>query len=91
MNVMMIYDVIGTLFNIYKFLIFGYILLSWFPQARESPVRRAMAHLVEPYLSVFRSIIPPLGMLDISPIIALFALQFIEHGVYFILEALMGL
>jgi DNA (cytosine-5)-methyltransferase 1 len=35
----------------------------------------------DPYLNLFRRFIPPLGMIDISPIIAFFALGFIEQAV----------
>ena len=55
-------------FYAYYLLIFIYIIMSWIPQARESAVAYAIARLVEPYLSVFRSIIPPIGMIDISPL-----------------------
>ena len=50
----------------------------------------AIARLVEPYLSIFRSIIPPIGMIDISPIVAIIALRFVEQGVYFILRWVLG-
>ncbi len=40
-----------------------------------------IAFYTDPYLNFFRNIIPPLGMLDLSPIIAIFILQIIEKGV----------
>ncbi|EGK13190.1 YggT family protein [Kroppenstedtia eburnea] len=86
----MIFQIVNTLFTIYQFMIFGYILLSWFPNGRESPIALFLARLVEPYLSIFRSFIPPLGMIDISPIIALIALRFVEQGVFFILQLILG-
>ncbi|GGA32722.1 membrane protein [Kroppenstedtia guangzhouensis] len=86
----MIFQIVNTLFTIYQFMIFGYILLSWFPNGRESPIALFLGRLVEPYLSIFRSFIPPLGMIDISPIVALIALRFVEQGVYFILQLILG-
>ncbi|PTX51947.1 YggT family protein [Melghirimyces profundicolus] len=86
----MIFEIVSTLFTIYRVLIFGYIILSWFPNGRESPIAVFLGRLVEPYLSIFRSFIPPLGMIDISPIVALIALMFIEQGVYFIVNLLLG-
>lgn len=74
-------DVVLTLIQIYYYLIIGYILLSWFPNARESSIGQVIARLVEPYLSPFRKIIPPLGMIDLSPIVALMALHFARFGV----------
>ncbi|OYD06635.1 YggT family protein [Paludifilum halophilum] len=87
---MSIFGIVSTLFTIYRFLIFGYILLSWFPGGRDSPIAAFLARLVEPYLSIFRSFIPPLGMIDISPIVALLALWLIENGVFFILQLILG-
>jgi uncharacterized protein YggT (Ycf19 family) len=72
---------IGTLVNVYFYMILIYVLLSWIPNARESFVGEFLGKLVEPYLSPFRKLIPPIGgMLDISPIIALIALRFVEIG-----------
>jgi len=73
---------ISMLGQIYLYMIIVYVLLSWVPNARESFVGNLLAKLVEPYLSPFRKIIPPIGgMLDISPIVALFVLQFVIQGI----------
>ncbi len=67
--------------SIYSFMIIGYILMSWFPNARETSIGQFLGTLVEPYLAPFRKIIPPLGMIDISPIVAILALGFARTGV----------
>ncbi|WP_270172541.1 YggT family protein [Paenibacillus sp. SYP-B4298] len=62
-------------------MIIGYVLLSWLPNVRESFIGQFLGKLVEPYLSIFRRFIPPIGgMLDISPIVAIFALRFVAMG-----------
>lgn len=67
--------------KIYTFMIIGYVLLSWLPNARESFIGVFLGKLVEPYLGIFRKFIPPIGgMLDLSPILAVFALQFVAYG-----------
>lgn len=70
---------VETLIWIYTILILVRILLSWVPRMPYNPVLSAVVHFVEdvtnPYLSIFRRLIPPLGMIDISPIVALFALN----------------
>ncbi|WP_082197932.1 MULTISPECIES: YggT family protein [Bacillales] len=72
---------INTLQSIYSFMIIGYVLLSWLPNARESFIGVFLGKMVEPYLGIFRRFIPPIGgMLDLSPIIALFALRFVAYG-----------
>ena len=72
---------IGTIRTIYTFMIIGYVLMSWLPNLRESFIGELLGKFVEPYLSVFRRIIPPIGgVLDLSPILAVFALQFVAAG-----------
>lgn len=80
---------IETIFTIYNFMIIIYILMSWFPGARDSQIGELLGRAVEPYLSIFRKFIPPIGgMLDISPIVGLIALRFIQSGVVFLLETI---
>jgi YggT family protein len=75
------------LFEIYFYMIIGYVLMSWLPNARESVIGEWLAKLVEPYLSPFRRFIPPLfGMLDISPIVALITLQLARSGLLSIIS-----
>ena len=72
---------------IYNYMIIAYILLSWVPNARESFIGNLLGKLVEPYLTPFRRLIPPIGgMIDISPIVALFALHFVKLGVFAVLD-----
>lgn len=80
---------IETIFTVYNFMIIIYILMSWFPGARDSQIGELLGRAVEPYLSIFRKFIPPIGgMLDISPIVGLIALRFIQSGVVFLLETI---
>lgn len=72
---------IGQLGTVYMYLIIAYVLLSWLPNARDSFIGEMLGKLVEPYLSIFRRFIPPIGgMIDISPIVALIALRFVIYG-----------
>jgi len=82
--------ILSLLFNIYFYMIIIYVLMSWLPNIRESFIGELLGKLVEPYLSPFRKIIPPIfGMLDISPIVALFVLQFAMQGLRFIIFSLL--
>ncbi|MFC6331348.1 YggT family protein [Paenibacillus septentrionalis] len=77
---------------VYNYLILAYILMSWFPNARESSIGQFIGRLVEPYLSIFRRFIPPIGgVLDLSPIVAFIALRFIQSGVMYLLDMLFSL
>lgn len=83
---------VSLLFQIYWWLIIIYVLMSWVPNVRSSSVGEIIGKIVEPYLGIFRRFIPPIGgMLDISPIIALFVLRFVEMGVYAIIDGIFNL
>lgn len=83
---LLVANIVGLAFQIYFFLIIIYVLMSWIPGLRESSFGELVEKVVEPYLGIFRSIIPPLGMIDFSPIVALLALNLIQSGVFTILE-----
>lgn len=78
----MIAEIVIWLFRLvqyYEYAIVIYILMSWLPGARESGLGRFLGRIVEPYLRIFR-FIPPIGMLDFSPIVAILALNFARNG-----------
>ncbi|UII57336.1 YggT family protein [Cytobacillus spongiae] len=76
----LLFSVLVNLIYYYSWALIIYILLSWFPNARESAIGEFLARICEPYLEPFRKIIPPLGMIDISPIVAIFVLRFATSG-----------
>lgn len=69
---------LNVLFTTYAFLLLARIFGSWFPAFAESSAMRFVSFYTDPYLNIFRKIIPPIGMLDISPMIALMLLQFVR-------------
>jgi uncharacterized protein YggT (Ycf19 family) len=77
---------VDALFTVYIVLIFLYILLNLvfsfgmrLPYARWSDALLTfLRDVCEPYLRVFRKFIPPLGMFDFSPIIAIFLLYIVR-------------
>ncbi|MCA0969353.1 YggT family protein [Halobacillus litoralis] len=83
-----LFDILSTAFRIYSWILIIYILLSWFPGARESSFGEMMGRLAEPFLEPFRKIIPPLGMIDISPIVAILVLNFASQGLW-VLESML--
>ncbi|MBC8078888.1 MAG: YggT family protein [Gorillibacterium sp.] len=68
-------------YRIYYFLIIGYFLMSWLPNVRDSSVGAFIGKIVEPYLSPFRKVIPPIGFIDISSLIALIAFRYVYYGI----------
>lgn len=79
-------SLLTTVFTVYQFMIFAYILMSWIPSIQQSTVGQMLGKLVEPYLGIFRKFIPPIGMIDFSPIIALFALRYILLGLLIVIQ-----
>lgn len=72
-------QIMSTLFYVYMLLLLVRIISSWFPEMHDHPLLVFIGKCTDPYLNVFRRIIPPLGgVLDISPIVAFFALQLLE-------------
>ncbi|MBE9093744.1 YggT family protein [Tychonema sp. LEGE 07203] len=68
---------LSTFLQIYIVLMIFRVLLSWFPNINwYDPPFSILSQLTDPYLNLFRSIIPPLGGIDFSPLIAFFLLQF---------------
>lgn len=66
-------------------LIVARIVLSWLPFGRDSRLLWMLHGLTEPIMAPFRRIIPPMGMLDLSPIILIFLLHFVQGAIYGIL------
>ncbi|MGL5195455.1 MAG: YggT family protein [Chroococcales cyanobacterium] len=74
----LIFSTLAAFFQIYFVLLIIRILLSWFPNVNwYDPPFSIVSQLTDPYLNIFRSFIPPLGGIDLSPILAIFLLQFI--------------
>jgi YggT family protein len=68
---------------VYILVIFVYILTSWIPLPYSpalSRVQRFLYDVCNPYLRLFRRVLPPLGPLDLSPVLAVVVLFAIQRG-----------
>jgi YggT family protein len=74
-----LYRFIDLLFNVLIFAIIGRALLSWFNIGPGNPIGRILFELTEPILSPMRRVIPMIGMIDITPIVAIFLLNFLQN------------
>ncbi len=74
-----ILNVLYTLLRIYSFCIVVWCLSSWITVSNDSfnRILEGIGKIVEPYLSVFRRVIPPFSGIDLSPIVALFVLNLV--------------
>jgi len=75
-------DLIGVLIqtlSIYTLVLLVRVLLTWFPNLDWSnPVLSSVSAITDPYLNIFRGLIPPIGGLDLSAIVAFLALQLVQ-------------
>ena len=76
---MQIMEGASLLIRLYYFALIARILLSWLPQLQQNRFAEFLYRITEPYLSVFRRFIPPLGMIDISPIVAFIAYNWLAR------------
>ena len=82
---------VNVFISVYILLIFAYILTSWIRLPYSvwlNRIQRFLYDVCEPYLRLFRRILPPLGPLDLSPIIGIFALFILNQIIQSILDRL---
>jgi YggT family protein len=71
---------LANFLNIYLLLILVRILLTWFPTVSwMNQVEAFLSPITDPYLNIFRSFIPPIGGLDLSPVLAILVLQIVAQ------------
>jgi YggT family protein len=67
-------SLIGTLIQIYFYGILILAISSWIGTTNH-PTVRLVNQVIDPYMKPFRSVIPPIGMIDISPMVAILVLM----------------
>jgi YggT family protein len=81
--------IIHWLFLSYAVLLFVRVVGSWFPAFRRLTIARFVSFYTDPYLNLFRRIIPPIGgALDLSPILGFFLLEISERVLLWVLHLL---
>jgi YggT family protein len=75
-------EILCTLVFLYVLAIFARIILSWFPTSQGSLAKAQywLMRATEPVLGPVRRALPPLGGLDLSPIVVLLFLQIVVQG-----------
>jgi len=79
---------IDLIFTFFYLAIMARIILSWFRFDPYHPVSMFLYRVTEPILGFFRGIIPSVGMLDLSPIVAIVVLGMVQQMLYFLLQGL---
>jgi len=75
----MIFELLATLLSLYSFVILARLLLSWVPDLVDpyNPIVQLIRQITDPVLEPARQLIPPIGMIDISPTIVLLVMWFL--------------
>jgi YggT family protein len=79
---------VDMLFTVFYLAIMARIILSWFRFDPYHPVSVFLYRITEPILSFFRGFIPPVGMLDLSPIVAIIVLGVVQQLLYVVIQSL---
>jgi uncharacterized protein YggT (Ycf19 family) len=86
-----IQNFINVFISVYVLIIFAYIILSWV-RLPYSPwlnrVQRFLYDVCDPYLRIFRRLLPSFGAFDFSPIVAVLTLLVIDRVINSILDRL---
>lgn len=75
-----LYVAVDKLFSFIQLIVFIRIALSWFPNINwwEQPFK-LLNDVTEPILAPFRKLVPPIGGMDLSPMVAFLALSFLQN------------
>ncbi len=68
-------QLVSLVLNVFIFAVFGRAILSWFDPGNYNPATSVLSSLTEPLLNLCRKVIPNLGGMDLSPLIAIMILQ----------------
>jgi len=72
-------QVFNSVFTLYFWMILIRVLLSWVSPDPFNPIVQFLHRVTDPYLNLFRRFIPPLGMIDLSPWVAIIVLRALQH------------
>ncbi|HZW02600.1 MAG TPA: YggT family protein [Anaerolineaceae bacterium] len=70
--------IINALARVLSLIVIADVLLSYF-MSPWHPVKRTLDRIVEPMLSPIRRVVPPLGMIDFSPLVLLILIQLAQY------------
>ena len=71
-------QIINTIAQVYVWIVIASILLSYFLDPYH-PVRQGVDNLVRPLLDPIRRVVPPMGMLDFSPLVLIILIQVVAN------------
>lgn len=82
---MTLISIVNTAFEVYLYMVIARVLISWVPHNPSQPIIRFLYEATEPLLAPCRRLIPSLGGIDLSPIIAVMLIELLRRVVLEIL------
>lgn len=76
--VLLLQSIANSVITFFTFCIFIMVILSWVAQGSYNPMADIMRQITDPIMAPARKIIPPMGGLDLSPMVVLLALMAIK-------------
>jgi len=83
-------QLLELLYNILFYSILISVVLSWVAPRGYNPAMKLLYDLTDPLLAFFRRFLPPMGGIDISPLLALVALQFAKMAILPLLQQMIS-
>jgi YggT family protein len=80
---------VNVFVTVYTLIILVYIITSWLRLPYSSwlnRIQRFLYDVAEPYIRLFRRVLPPMGPLDLSPMVAVIALWVLDRVLITVLE-----
>ena len=75
----LIFSILSTVLWIMEIAIVIRALLSWFDPAMNNPISQFLVQLTEPIIAPIRRVIPSIGMIDISPMVAILVILILQQ------------
>ncbi|HDN79815.1 MAG: YggT family protein [Chloroflexi bacterium] len=83
-----VYKIVKLFFDLLSLAILARVFLSWFNLSPYHPIMSFLIQITEPVLAPLRRVIPPIGMIDITPVVAIILLQMMEGIILAILSGI---
>ena len=81
--------ILSMILNIYMYGLLATIIISWIAPQSQHPAITLINQIIYPAMDPFRRLIPPLGMIDLSPMLFFIVLNVIDYFIYGIATELM--
>lgn len=73
-----VFSLVNVVLSLYFMLVFLRVLMSWLNPDPRNPMVSILYSLTEPVMAPARRLLPPIGGLDLSPIVVLFAISILQ-------------